>query len=208
MAKSALVAIAALASITVLAIVVANTLLNIGVPEKTPETQDTVPHEGKYGIYVLDLATEKVKLLYSTYNEIYTSALRLNKQGEKFVFAQKTGETDESTEIFTIDVDGQNLQRLTDNNYWDLCPAWSPGGMRIAFLSKRDNDLDIYMMNADGSDQHLFYDSGSHDADIDWAGDTIVFTSGFKIWSIKDDGSARATNTNHKPNQRWTMGSS
>jgi Tol biopolymer transport system component len=202
-AKRALAAVAALASITVLAIVVASTLLNIGAPEKTPEAQDTVPHEGKYGIYVLDLATEKVRLLYSTDNEIYTSALRLNKQAEKFVFAQKTGETDESTEIFTVNVDGQNLERLTDNNYWDLYPAWSPDGMRIAFLSKRDNDLDIYMMNADGSDQHLFYDSGSHDADIDWAGDTIVFTSGFKIWSIKDDGTRLTQITNPTNAGQW-----
>jgi Tol biopolymer transport system component len=202
-AKRALVAIAVLASIAVLAIVVASTLLNIGAPIKTPAAQDAVPHEGKYGIYVLDLATEKVRLLYSTDNEIYTSALRLNKQVEKFVFAQKRGETDESTEIFTIDVDGRNLQRLTDNNYWDLYPAWSPDGMRIAFLSKRNNDLDIYIMNADGSDQHMFYDSGSHDADIDWAGDTIVFTSGSKIWSIKDDGTRLTQITNPTNAGQW-----
>jgi Tol biopolymer transport system component len=202
-AKKALVAIAVLASITVLAVVAASTLLNMEAPEKTPEAQDAVPHEGKYGIYVLDLATEKVSLLYSTDNELYTSALRLNKQVEKFVFAQKTGETDESTEIFTIDGDGQNLERLTDNNYWDLYPAWSPDGIHIAFLSKRDNDLDIYMMNANGSDQHLFYDSGSHDADIDWAGNTIVFTSGFKIWSIKDDGTQLTQITNPTNAGQW-----
>jgi Tol biopolymer transport system component len=201
--KKSLVAIAVLASIAVVAIVAASMLLRMEAPEKTPETQDAVPHEGKYGIYVLDLATEKVSLLYSTDNELYTSALRLNKQAEKFVFAQKTGETDESTEIFTIDVGGQNLQRLTDNNYWDLYPAWSPDGMRIAFLSKRDNDLDIYMMNTNGSDQHMFYDSGSHDADIDWAGDTIVFTSGFKIWSIKDDGTRLTQITNPTNAGQW-----
>ena len=203
MTKKSLVAIAVLASIAVVAIVAASMLLRMEAPEKTPETQDAVPHEGKYGIYVLDLATEKVSLLYSTDNELYTSALRLNKQAEKFVFAQKTGETDESTEIFTIDVGGQNLQRLTDNNYWDLYPAWSPDGMRIAFLSKRDNDLDIYMMNTNGSDQHMFYDSGSHDADIDWAGDTIVFTSGFKIWSIKDDGTRLTQITNPTNAGQW-----
>lgn len=203
MTKKALVAIAVLASIAVVAIVAASILLNIEAPEKTTEAQDAVPHEGAYGIYVLDLATEKVSLLYSTDNEIYTSALRLNKQVEKFVFTQKTGETDESTEIFTTDVDGQNLERLTDNNYWDLYPAWSPDGMRIAFLSKRANDLDIYMMKADGSDQHMFYDSGSHDADIDWASDTIVFTSGFKIWSIKDDGTRLTLITNPTNAGQW-----
>jgi Tol biopolymer transport system component len=203
-AKRALIAIALLVLISVLAIVLASTLLSTDAAQKTPDAQDTVPHEGKYGIYVLDLATEKVSLLYSTDNEIYTSALRLNKHEAKLVFAQKTdGLSDESTEIFAIDVDGQNLERLTDNDYWDLYPAWSPDGMRIAFLSKRDNDLDIYIMNTDGSNQHMFYDSGSHDADIDWAGDTIVFTSGSKIWGIKDDGTGLTQITNPTNAGQW-----
>jgi Tol biopolymer transport system component len=203
MAKKALVAIAVLASITVLAIVAGGMLLNMGANNNTPDAQNTVPHEGKYGIYVLNLATKKVELLYSTDNEIYTSALRLNEQGEKLVFAQKTDETDESTEIFTIDIDGQNLKQITDNSYWDLYPAWSPDGAHVAFLSKRENDLDIYMMNADGSDQHLFYDSGSHDADIDWAGDIIVFTSESKIWSIKDDGTGLTQITDPANAGQW-----
>jgi Tol biopolymer transport system component len=204
-AKKALVAAAVLALIIVLAIGVGGTLLNMNSNNNTPNGQDTVPHEGKYGIYVLNLASEKVELIYSTDNEIYTSALRLNSQGEKLVFAQKTGETDESTEIFSIDVDGQKLERVTDNSYWDLYPAWSPDGTRIAFLSKRDSDLDLYMMNADGSGQHLFYDSGSHDADIDWADDTIVFTSGFKIWSIKDDGTGLKQITNPANAGQWSQ---
>jgi TolB protein len=201
-AKKAWAAIAVLVLITVLALVAASTLLNMNA-NKTPDAQSTVPHEGKYGIYVLDLATEKVELLYSTDKEIYTSALRLNTQVEKLVFAQKTDANDESTEIFTIDVDGQNLLRLTDNSYWDLYPVWSPDGTRIAFLSKRDNDFDIYMMNADGSDTYMFYDSGSHDADIDWAGGTVVFTSGFNIWSIKDDGTGLTQITNPTNAGQW-----
>jgi Tol biopolymer transport system component len=201
-AKKALAAIVVLALIAILALVVATTLLNMEAPQ-TPAQQDTVPHEGKYGIYVLDLATEKVRLLYSTDNEIYTSALRLNVQGEKLVFAQKTDETDESTEIFTIDINDQNLEQITDNSYWNLYPAWSPDSTRIAFLSKRDNDLDIYMMNADGTGQHMFYDSGSHDADVDWAGDIIVFTSGSKIWGIKDDGTGLTQITNPTDAGKW-----
>ena len=203
MTKKAFAAVAVLALIILLAVVVGGTLLNMGSNNNTPEGHDTVPHEGKYGIYVLNLATEKVELIYSTDKEIFTSALRLNSQGETLVFAQKTGEADESTEIFTVDIDGENLEQITDNGYWDLYPAWSPDGMRVAFLSKRDSALDIYMMNADGSEQHLFYDSGLHDADIDWADDTIVFTSDHKIWSIKDDGTGLTQITNPANAGEW-----
>lgn len=58
-------------------------------------------------------------------------------------------------------------------------------------------------MNTDRSNQHLFYDSGAHDADIDWAGDTIVFTSGFKIWGIKDDGTELTQTTNPANAGQW-----
>lgn len=120
------------------------------------------------------------------------------------VFAQKIdGSNDNNTEIFTIGVDGENLKRITNNNFWDLYPAWSPDGAQIAFLSKREKDLDIYVVNADGSNQHKLYDSGSHDADIDWAGDTIVFTSMSTIWRIKDDGTAPTQITNLSNAGQW-----
>jgi Tol biopolymer transport system component len=165
---------------------------------------DTVPHEGNYGIYALDPATDRVTLIYSTSNELYTSALRLSNHGDKFVFAQKIdGTSDLDTEIFTVGVDGKNLQRLTSNSYWDLYPAWSPDGSQIAFISNRTKDLDIYVMNADGTDEHLLYDSGSHDADIDWAGNLITFTYEFKIWTIKDDGTNPTQVTNPVNAGQW-----
>jgi Tol biopolymer transport system component len=43
-------------------------------------------------------------------------------------------------------------------------------------------------MNADGSNVGKLYDSGSYDADIDWVGNQVVFTSGSKIWRIDDNG--------------------
>jgi Tol biopolymer transport system component len=176
----------------------------VNVLKITQPATNAVPHEGKYGIYALDPATGKVTLIYSTSNEMYTSALRLNNHRDKFVFAQKIdGTSDLNTEIFTIGVDGKNLQRLTSNAYWDLYPAWSPDDAQIAFISNRTKDLDIYVMNADGTNPHLLYDSGSHDADIDWAGDVITFTSGFKIWTVKSDGTNPTQVTNPVNAGQW-----
>jgi Tol biopolymer transport system component len=168
------------------------------------KNRSTVQREGKYGIYALDLATDKVSLIYSTDYEIYTSALGLNHAKDTFVFAQKIGgSNDDNTEIFTIGTDGKNFKRLTINSFFDLYPVWSPDGTQIAFLSKRDVDLDIYAMNAEGGNQHKLYDSGLNDADIDWASDTIVFTSGFTIWRMKDDGTSPAQVTTPSNAGQW-----
>jgi Tol biopolymer transport system component len=169
-----------------------------------PSPRPAVPHQAQWGIYELNLATQDVKLIYSTSNEIYASALRLNSTGDRFVFAQKTdGSSDNDLEIYSITTDGKNLTRLTDNGFMDLYPVWSPDGTRIAFLSKREKDLDIYVMAADGGNIRRLHDSGSNDADIDWVDGCIVFTSQFAIWKINDDGSQPIQITNPPDRGQW-----
>ena len=161
-----------------------------------------VPHIKKWGTYSLNLSSQKVDLIYSSDNEIVT--LRLNNNGNKFAFSMKLGGTgNNNSEICLLDIDGSNFIRLTENNYWDLYPTFSPDDLKIAFLSFRENDLDIYMMNSDGTNQSKFYDSGSHDADIHWVNDIIVFTSASKIWRINDDGTNPLAITNPPNAGEW-----
>jgi Tol biopolymer transport system component len=148
----------------------------------------SVPQEQRWGIYRLDLDTQETVLLYSSPAKL--SFLRLSNAGDRLVFSQKVGgDADSQEEIFALDIDGRNLHRLTDNNYWDLYPAWSPDDARIAFLSRRKDSLGIYVMDADGSPPTEVFDSDSHEADIDWVGDHIVFTKESRIWIMRSDGS-------------------
>jgi Tol biopolymer transport system component len=53
--------------------------------------------------------------------------------------------------IYVLDVDGNNLQKLSSTRAGENCPTWSPDGTQIAFASWQDGDGEIYVMNADGT---------------------------------------------------------
>ena len=54
-------------------------------------------------------------------------------------------------EIYVMDINGQNLRRLTTQRGWDGSPAWSLDGREIYFYSARDGHYRIWAINQDGS---------------------------------------------------------
>jgi TolB protein len=49
-----------------------------------------------------------------------------------------------------------------------MLPAWSPDGKKIAFLSERDGNPEIYVINADGSAQTRLTNNPGEDGDPAW----------------------------------------
>jgi predicted component of type VI protein secretion system len=60
--------------------IIASLLLIAGCSKDSTNSEPgkTVPHEGRWGIYELNPASQDVRLIYSTDDEMNTSALRLN----------------------------------------------------------------------------------------------------------------------------------
>jgi Tol biopolymer transport system component len=48
----------------------------------------------------------------------------------------------------------QHLQGKTAQAWNNAAPAWSPDGTQIAFITDRNGSYEIWVMNADGSNQH------------------------------------------------------
>lgn len=73
-------------------------------------------------------------------------------------------------EIYSIRPDASDLQRLTFNDWeWDKHPSWSPDGSKLVFWSNRDTARrQVWIMNADGSEQRNLSDSDYNDWDPVW----------------------------------------
>ena len=68
-----------------------------------------------------------------------------------------------------INADGTNLRQLTETKDFDeLAPAWSPDGTRIVFQANPNGNWDIYVMNADGTDQQPLTIDTESDVDPNW----------------------------------------
>jgi len=57
-------------------------------------------------------------------------------------------------ELYTSDLDGGNVVRLTNNKYYDAEVSVSPNGEKILFTRSIDGKCDLWIMNADGTNEH------------------------------------------------------
>ncbi len=91
-------------------------------------------------------------------------------------FRAPSGPGHSSFEIMIINADGTGQTRLTNNNFQDSLPSWSPDGTKIAFFSNRDGDGEIYVMNVDGSNVTRLTNSPGEDAHPMWSPDGSQIT--------------------------------
>lgn len=111
---------------------------------------------------------------------------------ERIIFSRGRGAIGE---IYSMNPDGSDLIRLTDNEVEDIYPAPSPDGTKIAYTSTTPDGLwDIFVMNPDGSEITRLTAHPRQDANATWSfdGRFIFFQSNreghWEIYRMNSDG--------------------
>ena len=176
---------------------------------------------GYFDIYVMNADGSNPQRL--TENSNNDKDPSWSSDGKRIVFsARRDGHFENefaiTYEIYVMDTDGKNQQRLTNNRKNDWDPVWSPDGERIAFAADRKGDFEnfeIYVMDADGKNQQRLTNNRVWDMYPSWSpdGERIAFATdrkgdfeNFEIYVMDADGGnqQRLTNNRHSDtNPAW-----
>ena len=102
---------------------------------------------------------------------------------------------DGNDEIYSMNSDGTNVTRLTNNAARDGRPVWHPEGTFVVFMSERSGNRDIWIMNADGTGLRNLTADPSIDDNPSWStdGSRVVFSSNrlgnHELFTVDADGS-------------------
>jgi len=151
----------------------------------------------KFDIFTVNRDGSDMRRL--TNYDVYTAEAVLSPDGRTIVF---TSLKDGDLEIYTMNVDGTNVKRLTTTPGYDGGPWWSPDGSKLVYRAHHPKDstelrqyrellsqgmirpskVELYVMNADGSENHQITTLGGANFGPSWTpdGKRIIFSSNHK----------------------------
>lgn len=168
----------------------------------------------RYDIYTVNRDGSDLHRI--THYDVYTAEGVLSPDGKRIVF---TSLKDGDLEIYTMNMDGSDVRRLTYTPGYDGGAWWSPDGKQIVYRANHPTDstelkayrdlldqrlvrparVELFVMNADGSNQRQITKLGGANFGPSWTPDgrRIVFSSNYKnprsgnfdVYMVDADGS-------------------
>ncbi len=132
-------------------------------PAWDPNNASHLVYDGEFGLVNLDLSEKRTWALTEDFND---RSPVFSPDGSQIALSYRQ---DDHWEVHVMQADGSQRRRLTQTSYVDLveqqlrgeqpysynnaAPAWSPDGSQLAFLTDRTGRWEIWVMQADGSQQ-------------------------------------------------------
>ena len=167
------------------------------VPDKKVIKKYVWPIYDSYDIFIADLNGKITKRLTSTPG--YDAEATISPKGDKIIFTSlRNGDID----LYTMNIDGTDVKQITHEFGYDGGACFSPDGKKIVWRASRPGTpeeikeykdllaqglvmpthMELFMANADGTDQHQV----THLGKANWApaftpdGKKIVFSSDYE----------------------------
>lgn len=139
-------------------------------PTWDPANPQRLVYDGPWGLVSLDLSKGAASPLIT---DAQNHSPVFSPDGSKIAVSYQQND---HWDIHVLNADGSGNARLTETSYltWaqqelngqsphsynNAAPAWSPDGSQIAFLTDRTGQWEIWVMNADGSNQRPLVSPG------------------------------------------------
>lgn len=142
--------------------------------------------------------------------DAYSNALPAwSSDGERVLFISNRDGGDWDVFVTEVGSDADSVQ-LTKNDVHDSSPQFSPDGRFVTYASERLGNFDVYVADADGSNEIQLTFDGAEDVNPRWVGDDqIVFASirtlDWELYLMKSDGSAVTRLTSEIGLDKWPV---
>jgi Tol biopolymer transport system component len=166
--------------------------LSFVIPRVSPDAQSVAaigyktPGGEPQQLYIIAADGSSVRLLPNT---IGAGAMSWSPDGSRLVFGcldPAPGPMENDYAICLINPDGSGWQRVNHSAFASLMPAWSPDGLRFAYVSdSTGGDYDLFTMSVAGNDVREVANTNTwNEWDPVWSpdGSTLAFTRD-KTWS-------------------------
>ena len=113
------------------------------------------------------------------FNLQFAADPQISPDGKRIVYVRQFSDImndKRESNLWVISADGSEDRGLTNGNYSDSSPRWSPDGTRIAYLSDRDGKPQIYVRWMDNGQTAQLTNLDSAPSDIVWSPDAKLIS--------------------------------
>lgn len=119
-------------------------------------------------IWIVNADGSDQRLLIGGGDGVYEWGYLWDRFSNRIIYTQDFCSGSNCGEIMSINPDGTSPIRITTNSYYDAPSGLSPDGTKLLFTSNRGGQLDIWVMNIDGSDPRQLTVNAGQNWNADW----------------------------------------